>query len=52
LRPGGGFLVYQFIAACLDYMRPHFERIESGFEWLNILPCKLFWAWKAEVRKD
>ncbi|MFZ9395636.1 MAG: class I SAM-dependent methyltransferase [Erythrobacter sp.] len=46
LRPGGGFLVYQFTAACLDYMRPHFARIDSGFEWLNILPCKLFWGWK------
>jgi len=52
LRPGGGFLVYQFTAACLDYMRPHFERIDSGFEWLNILPCKLFWAWKAEAGED
>lgn len=52
LRPGGGFLVYQFTAACLDYMRPHFPRIDSGFEWLNILPCKLFWAWKAEAGED
>ena len=48
LRPGGAFLVYQFTAACLDYMRPRFERIDAGFEWLNVLPCKLFWAWKAE----
>ena len=52
LRPGGGFLVYQFTAACLDYMRPHFPRIVSGFEWLNILPCKLFWAWKADAGED
>ena len=47
LRPGGAFLVYQFTAACLDYMRPHYARIEKGFELLNILPCKLFWGWKA-----
>ena len=46
LRPGGAFLVYQFTAACLDYMRPHFARIDNGFELWNILPCKLFWAWK------
>lgn len=49
LRPGGAFLVYQFTAACLDYMRPHYARIDKGFEWLNILPCKLFWGWKAEA---
>ncbi|ALE17346.1 Ribosomal RNA adenine dimethylase domain protein [Altererythrobacter epoxidivorans] len=48
IRPGGAFLVYQFTAACLSVMRPHFERIDEGFEWLNILPCKLFWAWKSE----
>lgn len=47
LRPGGAFLVYQFTAACRDYMRPHFARIDSGFEWLNVLPCKLFWGWKS-----
>ena len=49
LSPGGAFLVYQFTAACRDYMRPHFERIDSGFEWLNILPCKLFWGWKSST---
>ncbi len=49
LRPGGGFLVYQFTAACREYMAPHFARIDAGFEWLNILPCKLFWGWKAET---
>jgi phosphatidylethanolamine/phosphatidyl-N-methylethanolamine N-methyltransferase len=29
-------------------MRPHYARIDKGFEWLNILPCKLFWGWKAD----
>ena len=48
LRPGGAFLVYQFTVACRDYMAPHFQRIDAGFEWLNILPCKLFWGWKEE----
>ena len=46
LRPGGSFLVYQFSAKARDYMARHFERIESGFEPLNILPCQLFWGWK------
>ena len=46
LRPGGAFLVYQFSERARDYMAPHFARIEAGFEWLNVLPCKLFWGWK------
>jgi len=49
LSPGGAFLVYQFTAACRDYMQPHFARIDTGFEWLNVLPCKLFWGWKGEA---
>jgi len=48
--PGGAFLVYQFSAACRDFMAPHFDRIDAGFEFWNILPCKLFWGWKR--RKD
>ena len=46
LRPGGAFLVYQFSARARDYMARHFARIDAGFEWLNVLPCKLFWGWK------
>ena len=46
IRPGGAFLVYQFSAKARDYMARHFERIESGFEPLNVLPCQLFWGWK------
>ena len=49
LRPGGGFLVYQFSARARDFMARHFNRIDSGFEPLNILPCKLFWGWKDEA---
>ena len=29
-----------------DLTARHFERIEEGFEPLNILPCKLCWGWK------
>ena len=46
IRPGGAFLVYQFSAKARDFMARHFERIDSGFEALNVLPCQLFWGWK------
>jgi phospholipid N-methyltransferase len=46
LRPGGAFLVCQFSAKARDYMARHFNRIDADFEWLNVLPCKLFWGWK------
>jgi phospholipid N-methyltransferase len=46
VRPGGAFLVYQFSAACRTFMAPHFAKIDAGFEFWNILPCKLFWGWK------
>lgn len=47
LRPGGGFLVYQFSPKVRDFIAPYFDRIEKGFEWRNIPPAQLFWAWKA-----
>ena len=46
LRPGGAFLVYQFSPKVREYIAPHFERIDKGFEWVNIPPATLFWAWK------
>ena len=46
LRPGGAFLVYQFSAKAHDFMARHFRRIDTGFEWRNVLPCQLFWGWK------
>ena len=46
LRPGGAFLVYQFSPKVRDFLDPHFDRIDRGFEWKNIPPCTLFWAWK------
>ena len=48
LRPGGAFLVYQFSAKARDFMARHFDRIDSGFEPLNVLPCQLFWGWKTK----
>ena len=46
IRKGGAFMTYQFSASARDLTARHFARIEDGFEWLNILPCKLAWGWK------
>ncbi|HWU92547.1 MAG TPA: methyltransferase domain-containing protein [Sphingomicrobium sp.] len=46
IRPGGAFLVYQFSPKVLDFIKPHFERIDRGFEWINVPPATLFWAWR------
>jgi phospholipid N-methyltransferase len=46
LRPGGAFLVYQFSPKVRQFIAPFFERIDKGFEWRNIPPATLFWAWK------
>jgi phospholipid N-methyltransferase len=46
LRPGGAFLVYQFSPKVRSFIDPHFTRIDKGFEWRNIPPATLFWAWK------
>lgn len=46
LRPGGAFLVYQFSPKVLDFIRPHFAPIKRGFEWINVPPATLFWAYK------
>jgi phospholipid N-methyltransferase len=46
IRPGGAFLVYQFSPKVRDFIKPHFERIERGFEWVNVPPATLFWAYR------
>lgn len=46
LRPGGAFLVYQFSPKVRRFLDPHFARIDRGFEWRNMPPATLFWAWK------
>lgn len=48
IRPGGAFLVYQFVKKARDYMAVHFDRIENGYSFWNILPCHLFWGWKSK----
>ena len=46
IRPGGAFLVYQFSPKVFDFIEPWFDRIERGFEWINVPPARLFWAYK------
>jgi phospholipid N-methyltransferase len=46
IRDGGAFLVYQFSPKVKDFIAPHFERIDRGFEWANVPPATLFWAWR------
>ena len=46
IRPGGAFLVYQFNPKVRDFIKPHFDRIDRGFEWINVPPATLFWAWR------
>ena len=48
IRPGGAFLVYQFSPKVLDFIKPHFAAIKRGFEWVNVPPATLFWAYKGE----
>lgn len=46
IRPGGAFLTYQFSKAAQNLTAERFDRMETGFELLNILPCRLAWGWK------
>jgi phospholipid N-methyltransferase len=45
IRPGGAFLVYQFSPKVRRFIAPHFDRLERGFEWINVPPAVLFWAY-------
>jgi phospholipid N-methyltransferase len=47
LKPGGSFLVYQYRKRARDFLEPHFDQIDAGYEWWNIPPCHLFWAFKS-----
>jgi phospholipid N-methyltransferase len=50
IRPGGAFLVYQFNPKVRDFIAPHFAPIKRGFEWINVPPATLFWAYKGEPK--
>ena len=47
IRPGGAFLVYQFRAKVLDFLKGRFGTIDHTIEYWNIPPCHLFWAHKS-----
>ena len=49
IRSGGAFLVYQFSPKVRDFIQPHFDMIKRGFEWINVPPATLFWAYKGEA---
>ena len=51
IRDGGAFLVYQFSPKVRDFIAPFFERIERGFEWVNMPPATLFWAYRERTKK-
>jgi len=46
IRSGGAFLIYQFSPKVRNHIAPFFERIERGFEWRNVPPATLFWAYR------
>ena len=48
IRPGGAFLTYQFSKAARNLTARYFDRVDDGFELLNILPCVLAWGWKSK----
>ena len=50
VRPGGAFLVYQFSPKVLDFIKPYFKPIKRGFEWVNVPPATLFWAYNGEKK--
>src|SRR3546814_1417845 len=52
LRTGGAFLVYQYSPKVRQFISPHFHNIDQGFEFWNIPPCQLYWAWKEDERSE
>ena len=44
LAPDGAFLVYQFTGAVLPYLRSSFGSVRGKFQFLNILPARIFYC--------
>lgn len=44
LQPGGAFIVYQFTDAVLPYLKTSFRTVRKTFQWLNILPARIFYC--------
>jgi phospholipid N-methyltransferase len=48
LRPGGAFLIYQYSRYVRRHLDSRFDQVDQRLNWLNIPPCYVFAAWKAE----
>lgn len=48
LRPGGGFLTYQYRKTARELTERHFDRVDRETVWSNIPPNQLVWGWKAD----
>jgi len=46
IHPGGAFMTYQFSKSARDLTAQLFDRVDSGFEPLNVPPLRLAWGWK------
>jgi phospholipid N-methyltransferase len=44
LLPEGALLVYQFTNTVLPYLKSSFSSVRQNFEWLNILPARIFYC--------
>lgn len=44
LRPNGSFLVYQVSEAVLPHLERVFGNVARDFEWLNIVPARMFYC--------
>lgn len=45
LKPNGKFLIYQFRTKVLEFLKPHFKHIERNFEFVNVPPIRVFYAY-------
>lgn len=46
LRKDGAFLVYQYNPNVRNFLTPYWDEIDHQFEFWNIPPAQLWWAWK------
>jgi phospholipid N-methyltransferase len=44
LHPEGALLVYQFTNTVLPYLKSSFSSVRQGFQFLNILPARIFYC--------
>ena len=44
LHPDGALLVYQFTNTVLPYLKSSFGSVRQGFQFLNILPARIFYC--------